>query len=176
MADPNLQGNYPARGLFQALAVAAMCVHEQAASRPLIADVVTALTFLSQTPNNTPPATISSSARSSSAAIEQQISTSTADYSLESHDRYHENILYDKQSTASIQADSHDRDTDGSHDRDGDDADDKRQGAMESETKYTSWRSPARGKEREQAIAEARIWGETWREKRQTSRLEKEGE
>ncbi|KAJ7977029.1 Protein kinase-like protein [Quillaja saponaria] len=46
MADPMLQGQYPPRGLYQALAVAAMCVQEQANMRPLIADVVTALTYL----------------------------------------------------------------------------------------------------------------------------------
>ncbi|WOL00679.1 serine/threonine-protein kinase CDL1 isoform X1 [Canna indica] len=46
MADPVLQGQYPARGLYQALAVAAMCVQEQPTMRPLIADVVTALTYL----------------------------------------------------------------------------------------------------------------------------------
>ncbi|KAF9605377.1 hypothetical protein IFM89_016954 [Coptis chinensis] len=46
MADPLLQGSYPMRGLYQALAVAAMCLQEQAATRPLIADVVTALSYL----------------------------------------------------------------------------------------------------------------------------------
>lgn len=46
MADPLLQGQYPVRGLYQALAVAAMCVQEQPHMRPLIADVVTALTYL----------------------------------------------------------------------------------------------------------------------------------
>ncbi|XP_035547777.1 probable serine/threonine-protein kinase PBL5 isoform X1 [Juglans regia] len=46
MADPMLQGQYPVRGLYQALAVAAMCVQEQPNMRPLIADVVTALTYL----------------------------------------------------------------------------------------------------------------------------------
>lgn len=46
MADPMLQGQYPPRGLFQALAVAAMCVQEQANMRPVIADVVTALSYL----------------------------------------------------------------------------------------------------------------------------------
>nr|XP_010937771.1 probable serine/threonine-protein kinase PBL7 isoform X1 [Elaeis guineensis] len=52
MADPMLQGQYPVRGLYQALAVAAMCVQEQPTMRPLIADVVTALTYLaSQTYN-----------------------------------------------------------------------------------------------------------------------------
>ncbi|CAN1174150.1 Serine/threonine-protein kinase PBL27 [Linum perenne] len=46
MADPLLQGHYPVRGLYQALAVAAMCVQEQPNMRPLVADVVTALTYL----------------------------------------------------------------------------------------------------------------------------------
>ncbi|XP_027185223.1 probable serine/threonine-protein kinase PBL7 [Coffea eugenioides] len=46
MADPLLQGQYPSRGLYQALAVAAMCVQEQPNMRPLMADVVTALSYL----------------------------------------------------------------------------------------------------------------------------------
>ena len=46
MADPALEGHYPPRGLYQALAVAAMCVQEQPSMRPLIGDVVTALTYL----------------------------------------------------------------------------------------------------------------------------------
>ncbi|CAI9768505.1 unnamed protein product [Fraxinus pennsylvanica] len=46
MADPVLHGQYPARGLYQALAIAAMCVQEQPNMRPLIADVVTALNYL----------------------------------------------------------------------------------------------------------------------------------
>lgn len=47
MADPSLQGNYPEKGLFQALAVAAMCLSEDASIRPLIGDVVAALKYLS---------------------------------------------------------------------------------------------------------------------------------
>ncbi|RWW07011.1 hypothetical protein GW17_00029627 [Ensete ventricosum] len=39
-------GRFPMRGLYQALAVASMCIQEQAASRPGIADVVTALSYL----------------------------------------------------------------------------------------------------------------------------------
>ncbi|KAK8967362.1 Serine/threonine-protein kinase PBS1 [Platanthera guangdongensis] len=46
MVDPMLRGEYPVRGLYQALAVAAMCVQEQPSMRPLMPDVVTALTFL----------------------------------------------------------------------------------------------------------------------------------
>ncbi|KAI3842183.1 hypothetical protein MKX03_036017, partial [Papaver bracteatum] len=51
MADPLLQGRYPRRGLYQALAVAAMCLQEQAVSRPQIAEVVTALSYLTSQTN-----------------------------------------------------------------------------------------------------------------------------
>lgn len=48
MADPLLENNYPVKGLYQALAVAAMCLQEEADTRPLISDVVTALDFLAK--------------------------------------------------------------------------------------------------------------------------------
>ncbi|KAG7027985.1 putative serine/threonine-protein kinase PBL7, partial [Cucurbita argyrosperma subsp. argyrosperma] len=41
-----LRGQHPSRGLYQALAIAAMCVQEQPNMRPVIADVVTALSYL----------------------------------------------------------------------------------------------------------------------------------
>lgn len=46
MVDPLLEGQYPVRGLYQALAIAAMCVQEQPNMRPVITDVVTALNYL----------------------------------------------------------------------------------------------------------------------------------
>ncbi|KAL8141370.1 hypothetical protein V2J09_007391 [Rumex salicifolius] len=46
MADPGLKDQYPTRGLYQVLAIAAMCVQEQPNMRPLVADVVTALNYL----------------------------------------------------------------------------------------------------------------------------------
>ncbi|CAH9091709.1 unnamed protein product [Cuscuta europaea] len=46
MADPKLQGVYPLRGLYQALAIAAMCVQDDPDLRPAVADVVTALDYL----------------------------------------------------------------------------------------------------------------------------------
>ncbi|KAH7280781.1 hypothetical protein KP509_36G014200 [Ceratopteris richardii] len=46
MADPLLHGRYPSRGLHQAIAVAAMCLQDDAATRPVIGDVVTALNYL----------------------------------------------------------------------------------------------------------------------------------
>ncbi|ESW11096.1 hypothetical protein PHAVU_008G001400 [Phaseolus vulgaris] len=55
LADPRLEGRFPMRGLYQALAVASMCIQESAATRPLIGDVVTALSYLANQgydPNN----------------------------------------------------------------------------------------------------------------------------
>lgn len=46
MVDPALEGQYPVRGLYQAIGIAAMCVQEQPNLRPLIADIVLALSFL----------------------------------------------------------------------------------------------------------------------------------
>ncbi|XP_023755036.2 probable serine/threonine-protein kinase PBL26 [Lactuca sativa] len=48
LADPLLKGNHPAKGFNQAVAVAGMCVNNDASVRPLISDVVTALTFLGE--------------------------------------------------------------------------------------------------------------------------------
>ncbi|XP_060211379.1 probable serine/threonine-protein kinase PBL23 [Lycium barbarum] len=47
MADPLMGGDYPMKALYQALAIAAMCLQEEANTRPLMSDVVTALEFLS---------------------------------------------------------------------------------------------------------------------------------
>ncbi|XP_057971364.1 probable serine/threonine-protein kinase PBL25 [Malania oleifera] len=52
MADPLLSKNFPERGLNQAVAIAAMCLQDEAMARPLISDVVTALSFLSIVSND----------------------------------------------------------------------------------------------------------------------------
>lgn len=46
MADPLLEGNYPVKEFHQALAIANMCIQDEANTRPLISDVVTALEYL----------------------------------------------------------------------------------------------------------------------------------
>ncbi|XP_050208345.1 probable serine/threonine-protein kinase PBL25 [Mercurialis annua] len=48
LADPLMNGNFPVRGLNQAVAVAAMCLHEEASVRPWMSDVVSALSFLGE--------------------------------------------------------------------------------------------------------------------------------
>ncbi|XP_062207112.1 probable serine/threonine-protein kinase PBL23 isoform X2 [Phragmites australis] len=54
LADPLLGKRYPVKGLYQALAVASMCLQEDAGSRPVISDVVAALSFLAD-PKYYPP-------------------------------------------------------------------------------------------------------------------------
>ncbi|TKY61313.1 Serine/threonine-protein kinase [Spatholobus suberectus] len=56
MADPKLNKNFPEKDLNQVVAIAAMCLQEEAAARPLMSDVVTALSFLSTTPPQVVPA------------------------------------------------------------------------------------------------------------------------
>ncbi|XP_065880594.1 probable serine/threonine-protein kinase PBL21 [Euphorbia lathyris] len=46
LVDPKLQGHYPNRCLNYAIAVAAMCLHEEAHFRPFIGDIVVALEYL----------------------------------------------------------------------------------------------------------------------------------
>eukprot|EP01018_Ginkgo_biloba_P006640 Gb_22073 [translate_table: standard] len=52
MADPMLKSNYPPKSLCQALAIAAMCLRENAASRPHISEVVIALDYLASQTND----------------------------------------------------------------------------------------------------------------------------
>ena len=59
LADPKLESNFPMRSLHQAVAVAAMCLNEEPSVRPLISDVVTALSFLGTTPMNQDPQVLS---------------------------------------------------------------------------------------------------------------------
>ncbi|XP_022747924.1 probable serine/threonine-protein kinase PBL25 [Durio zibethinus] len=47
MADPLLKKRFPERGLNQAVAIAAMCLQDEASARPLMSDLVIALSFLS---------------------------------------------------------------------------------------------------------------------------------
>jgi hypothetical protein len=68
MADPFLEEQYPVKGLYQALAVAAMCLQEEADTRPLISDVVTALEFLSVNNKNSESAHQQDNASASAAS------------------------------------------------------------------------------------------------------------
>lgn len=138
LADPKLQGKFPMRGLYQALAVASMCIQEQAAARPLIGDVVTALSYLanqaydaSLTPGN------------SNRLIGERDDN-------RSKDERGGRILRNEEGGGS-----------------------GRKWDLEGSEKDDSPRETARmlnrDLERERAVAEAKMWGENWREKRRQS-------
>ncbi|KAM7269773.1 hypothetical protein ACFE04_025270 [Oxalis oulophora] len=126
LADPALQGRYPMRGLYQALAVASMCIQEQAATRPLIGDVVTALSYLAN----------------------QGYDPNTQRGSGEKDDRRGGKLLLKN-------------DEGGGSGRRWD-----LEGSEKDDSPKETARMLNRDFDRERAVAEAKMWGENWREKR----------
>ncbi|KAK7292308.1 hypothetical protein RIF29_08086 [Crotalaria pallida] len=176
MADPLLQGRYPMRGLYQALAVAAMCLQEQAATRPLIGDVVTALTYLaSQTYD---PNAASQTNRAGSYTPRSRDNRRSMADGVDSPD------------CGRIGSPSTRRNSPDFRKRDGQDiseigdgsASGRRWGLEDVERQESQRGSPVntgRGREtprnrdldRERAVAEAKVWGENWREKKRANAM-----
>ncbi|KAG8365835.1 hypothetical protein BUALT_Bualt17G0013200 [Buddleja alternifolia] len=133
LADPRLQGKFPMRSLYQALAVASMCIQEQAAARPLIGDVVTALSYLANQAYDPP----GNSNRTAAADKDDS----------KSKDERGGKILRNEEGGGS-----------------------GRKWDLEGSERDDSPRETAkmlnRDLERERAVAEAKMWGENWREKR----------
>jgi hypothetical protein len=79
MADPLLKGHFPRRGLYKALAIAAMCLQEKAKNRPSIREVAAALSYLaSQTyERNNTAARHNLAGPSSSRVLDDQINQDT---------------------------------------------------------------------------------------------------
>lgn len=50
LADPSLQGCYPAKAFHQLVVIASMCLQEQPHFRPIIGDVVVAITYVASQP------------------------------------------------------------------------------------------------------------------------------
>ncbi|KAL8162808.1 hypothetical protein V2J09_014297 [Rumex salicifolius] len=172
MVDPLLQGRYPVRGLYQALAVAAMCLQEQAATRPLIGDVVTALTYLaSQTFDP-----------SSSLRIrDERRSIGNGGDSLDSPDRRGNRLESPRtqKNSPDMRRKEHLRElsTGGDSGRSETGGGSGRRWALDDVEKDSQRGSPAsagrtprnRDLDRERAVAEAKVWGENWREKKRAS-------
>ncbi|CAN6472271.1 unnamed protein product [Victoria cruziana] len=136
MADPRLQGRFPMRGMFQAIAVAAMCLHEQAATRPLIGDVVTALSYLS---NQAYDPNAAQGSRAGRDKDERNRVAGTAE---------------DKGGRITRSEDSGGSGRKLESDESGRDDSPKLP------------KNPNRDLERERAVAEAKMWGENWRDKK----------
>lgn len=185
MADPLLQGRYPMRGLYQALAVAAMCLQEQAATRPLIGDVVTALTYLaSQTYD--PNATGTQSGRvGPSTPRSREDRRSMAD-GVDSPDEpgrgFHGSPSTHKNSPDFRKRDSARELNNGAELRkiETGGGSGRKWGLDESERPESQRDSPLsagraretprnRDLDRERAVAEAKVWGENWRERKKAN-------
>ncbi|XP_068651639.1 serine/threonine-protein kinase PBL27-like [Aristolochia californica] len=183
MADPLLQGRYPMRGLYQALAVAAMCLQEQAATRPLIGDVVTALTYLaSQTydPNaaaaqnnkvgpSTPRARDDRKRIDAGPGTQDDIGHGGRHGAVQSPNRNSPDLRQrELVRGVSFGADVGRGETGGGSGR--------RWGIDELERQDSGRGSPAgqqreniKNFNRERAVAEAKVWGENWRERKRAN-------
>ncbi|THU47447.1 hypothetical protein C4D60_Mb09t15620 [Musa balbisiana] len=171
MADPLLQGRYPMRGLYQALAVAAMCLQEQAATRPFIGDVVTALSYLASQTYDPNAASVqrtrfgSSTPRSRSGSDNQQAVHSPHQNSpdLRQRDPFKAGGKGAKVGRGGSAGGSG-----------------RKWGLDDLETQESQMDSPVhvgvaegspktvdRNVVREHAVAEAKLWGENWRERQQ---------
>uniref|UniRef100_A0A7N0UI72 non-specific serine/threonine protein kinase n=1 Tax=Kalanchoe fedtschenkoi TaxID=63787 RepID=A0A7N0UI72_KALFE len=180
MADPLLQGRYPMRGLYQALAVAAMCLQEQAATRPLIGDVVTALTYLASQAYD-PNAQTSQNSRGLSLPRNRDDRMSIVD-GLDSPDgrgrsrlgspSTHKNSPdFRKNESAVNSINGADLKIDtggGSEQKWGLDELDRPGSQKDSPVGTARARETPRNRhlDRERAVAEAKVWGENWREKK----------
>uniref|UniRef100_A0A7N0UMX9 non-specific serine/threonine protein kinase n=1 Tax=Kalanchoe fedtschenkoi TaxID=63787 RepID=A0A7N0UMX9_KALFE len=184
MADPLLHGRYPMRGLYQALAVAAMCLQEQAATRPLIGDVVTALTYLA-TQSYDPNAPITQNSRGSSLSRNRDDRMSIGD-GLDSPDRrgrsrlgspstrknsYKNSPDFRRSDSAADLNNGSDLKTEtcgGSGRKCGVDESDRPLSHRDSPVGTTRARETPRNRDLdwERAVAEAKVWGENWREKK----------
>lgn len=126
------------RGLYQALAVASMCIQEQAAARPLIGDVVTALSYLANQAYD--PATVPGH-----------------NYRVAAGDK-------DDRRTGARISRNNNEDGGGASGRKWD-----LDGSEKEDSPRETARMLNRDLERERAVAEAKMWGENWREKRRQS-------
>uniref|UniRef100_A0A2P2MQS7 non-specific serine/threonine protein kinase n=1 Tax=Rhizophora mucronata TaxID=61149 RepID=A0A2P2MQS7_RHIMU len=184
MADPLLQGRYPMRGLYQALAVAAMCLQEQAATRPLIGDVVTALTYLaSQTYDPNAPGQSNRVGTSTPRSRDEWRSMADG---VDSPDEKGQSGRNGSPSTYRNSPDYRKRDQMGTgtelgrNDTGGGSG--RRWGLDQSEQPDSQRDSPLsarrvretprnRDLDRERAVAEAKVWGENWREKKRANAM-----
>ena len=170
------------RGLYQALAVAAMCLQEQAATRPLIGDVVTALTYLaSQTYD---PNTAGQSNRVGSSTPRMRDDRRSMADGVDSPDQ------------GRLGSPSTHRNSPDYRKRDGRDPSawtelgrsetggrsGRRWGLDDVERQESQRGSPVntgrareaprnRDLDRERAVAEAKVWGENWREKKRANAM-----
>ncbi|KAK4767176.1 hypothetical protein SAY86_014926 [Trapa natans] len=191
MVDPLLQGRYPMRGLYQALAVAAMCLQEQAATRPLIGDVVTALTYLASQTYDPAAATAQNNRVGPSTPRHRDDRRSLADGGMDSPDsgtRHGSPSPSTYRNSPDFRRWDRGRDLSSSGTEVGKNesggGSGRKYGLDESELQEPQRNSPSnmgrtrevmprnRDLDRERAVAEAKVWGENWREKKRACAME----
>lgn len=189
MADPLLQGRYPMRGLYQALAVAAMCLQEQAATRPLIGDVVTALTYLASQ-NYDPNAPSTHSNRVGPSTPRNRDDRRNIADGLDSPDEHRRDGRNGSPATHRNSPDFRRRETGREWSSTGTEVgrtetgggSGRKWGLDELEQQESQRDSPVstgraretprnRDLDRERAVAEAKVWGENWREKKRANAM-----
>jgi hypothetical protein len=148
MADPLLHGRFPRRGLYQALAIAAMCLQETAKNRPPIREVAVALSYLaSQTyDRNSTTSRRNRAGPSTSRVLDDQMNQ--------------DNTLPSQQE---VQMSIH---CQTNHVR-----------PEVKETSWSGSHRPGRGRvapngiDRERALADANVWAEAWRRQEKASKM-----
>ncbi|XP_062190795.1 probable serine/threonine-protein kinase PBL7 [Phragmites australis] len=148
MADPLLQGRFPRRGLYQALAIAAMCLQEKAKNRPSIREVAAALSYLaSQTyERNNTAACRNLAGPSASRVLDDQSNQDTTlpsqqEAQMSMYGSTNHGIVEVKETCWS-----------GSH-------------------RAGRGRVAPNGVDRERALADANVWAEAWRRQEKASKV-----
>jgi hypothetical protein len=150
MADPLLRGRFPSRGLYQALAIAAMCLQEKAKNRPPIREVAAALSYLaSQTyDRNNSAARRNRAGPSTSRVLDDQIGQDTTlanqhGAQMSMHGQTNHVMPEVKETSWS---------GNGSH-------------------RGGRGRVTPNGADRERALADANVWAEAWRRQEKASKM-----
>ncbi|PUZ57417.1 hypothetical protein GQ55_5G429000 [Panicum hallii var. hallii] len=144
MADPLLHGRYPRRGLYQALAIAAMCLQKKAKNRPPIREVAAALSYLASQTNdrNNTAARRNRAGPSTSRVLDDQMNQDTTLPSQQPvHCRMNHIIPEVKETSWS-----------GSY-------------------RAGRGRVAPNGIDRERALADANVWAEAWRRQEKASKM-----
>ncbi|KAL2932900.1 Serine/threonine-protein kinase PBL27 [Bienertia sinuspersici] len=97
LADPLLEGNFPAKGFTEALAVAAMCLQEEQTARPMMSDVVTTIMYLTsdnlivnmKSPSSRSKPRVDHNDMKNAEIIEQHSSVQSQYTSSSGHTEYH---------------------------------------------------------------------------------------
>lgn len=150
MADPSLCGRFPKRGLFQALAIAAMCLQEKAKSRPPMREVAAALSYLASQAydrNNNAAAHRNRAGPSTPRVLDDQIGQDTCTLASQQGAQMSMHVGTDHATP---------------------------------EVKEASWSGSHRGgrgrvtpngADRERALADANVWAEAWRRQEKASKM-----